>query len=60
VDGLTPKAKIQSYCEHDYDDLLEVLKKNKEKLGISPSNREASELLKDEFEKPILSKPITS
>jgi hypothetical protein len=50
VDGLTPKAKIQSYCEHDYDDLLEVLKKNKEKLGISPSNREASELLKDEFE----------
>jgi hypothetical protein len=34
VDDLTPKTKIQSYYEHDYDDLLAVLKKNKKLLAI--------------------------
>jgi hypothetical protein len=29
VDDLTPKTKIQSYYEHDYDGLLAVLKKNR-------------------------------
>jgi uncharacterized protein (UPF0305 family) len=32
VEDLTPKTKLQSYYEHDYDGLMAVLKKNKMKL----------------------------
>jgi len=53
VEDLTPKTKLQSYYEHDYESFLAVLKKNKKKLGINPSGREESELLKAEFEKSI-------
>jgi len=32
VEDLTPKTKLQSYYEHDYDGLMAVLKKNSKKL----------------------------
>jgi hypothetical protein len=53
VDDLTPKTKIQSYYEHDYQDFLAVLKKNRKLLGVNPASREVSELLKDEFAKSV-------
>jgi hypothetical protein len=32
VEDLTPKTKLQSYYEHDYEGFLAVLKKNSKKL----------------------------
>ena len=51
VEDLTPKTKIRSYYDHDFDDFYAILKKNKNRLSINPSSREKSELLKDEFQK---------
>ena len=39
VEDLTPKTKLQSYCEHDYEGFLTV-KKNRQKLTIDPARRE--------------------
>jgi len=50
VEDLTPKTKLQSYYEHDYDGFLDVLKKNRKKLAIDPARREPAETLKAEFE----------
>jgi len=50
VEDLTPKTKLQSYYEHDYESFLAVLKKNKKKLAIDPSRREPAEALRAEFE----------
>ena len=50
VEDLTPKTKLQSYYEHDYEGFLAVLKKNKKKLAIDPARREPGEALRAEFE----------
>ena len=50
VEDLTPKTKVQSYYEHDYESLLAVLKKNRKKLAIDPARREPMGTLKAEFE----------
>ena len=50
VEDLTPKTKLQSYYEHDYEGLMAVLKKNRKKLAIDPARREPGEALKAEFE----------
>ncbi|TFH48507.1 MAG: hypothetical protein E4G89_06180 [Methanothrix sp.] len=50
VDDLTPKTKLQSYYQHDYESFLAVLKKNRKKLAIDPARREPGEFLKAEFE----------
>jgi hypothetical protein len=50
VEDLSPKTKIQSYYEHDYDGLLAVLKKNRKKLAIDPARREPGEALRAEFD----------
>ena len=50
VEDLTPKTKLQSYYEHDYESFLAVLKKNKKKLAIDPARREPAEALRAEFE----------
>jgi hypothetical protein len=34
VEDLTPKTKLQSYYEHDYESFLTVLKKNRKKPAI--------------------------
>jgi hypothetical protein len=50
VEDLTPKTKLQSYYEHEYESFLAVLKKNVKKLAIDPARREPGEALKAEFE----------
>ena len=50
VEDLTPKTKLQSYYEHDYESFLAVLKKNGKKLAIDPARREPAETLRAEFE----------
>jgi hypothetical protein len=50
VEDLTPKNKLQSYYDHDYEGFLAVLKKNSKKLAIDPARRELGEALKAEFE----------
>ena len=50
VEELTPKTRLQSYYEYDYDSLLAVLKKNRKKLAIHPARREPGETLRAEFE----------
>ncbi len=50
VEDLTPKTKLQSYYEHDYESLLAVLKKNRKKLAIDPARREPAEALRAEFQ----------
>ena len=50
VEDLSPKTKVQSYYEHDYDSLLAVLKKNRKKLAVDPARREPAEALRAEFE----------
>jgi hypothetical protein len=39
VDDLTPKTKLQSYHEHDFEGFLAVLKENRKKLVINPARR---------------------
>jgi len=34
VEDLTPKTRLQSYYEHDYDGFLAVLMKNRKKLAV--------------------------
>jgi len=36
VEDLTPKTKLQSYYEHDYESFLAVLRKNGRKLAVDP------------------------
>ncbi len=53
VDDLTPKTKIQAYYDHDYDDFLAVLKKNRKKLQIDPARREPGDALRAEFQASV-------
>jgi uncharacterized protein (UPF0305 family) len=50
VEDLTPKTKLQSYYEHDYEGFLAVLKKNRKKLAVDPARREPAEALRAEFQ----------
>jgi hypothetical protein len=50
IEDLTPKTKLQSYYEHDYESFLAVLKKNRKKLAIDPARRKEGEDLKVEFD----------
>ena len=50
VEDLTPKTRLLSYYEHDYESLLAVLKKNRKKLAVDPARREPAEALRAEFE----------
>ena len=53
IDALTNKTAIKEYYEHNFDHLLEVLKKNKNKLSIDPSNRKIQEALERHFSDSI-------
>ena len=50
VEDLTPKTKIQSYYEHDYEGFLAVLRKNRKLLAIDPARWEPGEALRAENE----------
>jgi hypothetical protein len=49
-EDLSPKTKLQSYYEHDYESFLAVLKKNKKKLAVDPARREPAEAIAAEFQ----------
>ncbi|MCL4477070.1 MAG: hypothetical protein M1508_12735 [Nitrospirae bacterium] len=53
VEELTNKTAIKEYHAHDFDQFLEVLKKNKKKLSTDPSDRKRQELLEQQFNKSM-------
>src|SRR3990167_4715642 len=53
IDSLANKTAIKEYHEHDFNQLLEVLKKNRNKISIDPSDRKTQELLENQFAKSI-------
>jgi len=53
VDDLTPKTKLQSYYEHDYESFLAVLKKNSKKLAVDSARREPGDTLRAEFKESM-------
>lgn len=53
VEELTNKTAIKEYYSHDFEQILEVLKKNKKKLSIDPSDRRKQELIEQGFKKSM-------
>jgi len=49
IEGLTNKTAIKEYHDYDINHLLEVLKKNKNKISTDPSARKTQELLETNF-----------
>lgn len=49
IDDLTNKTAIRDHHEHSFDDLLEVLKKNKKKISGDPSDRKTQELIGNHY-----------
>ena len=49
IDSLANKTAIKEYHEHDFNQLLEVLKKNRNKVSIDPSDRKTQERLERQF-----------
>ena len=53
IDSLTNKTSIKEYHETDFNQLLEVIKKNRNKVSIDPSDRKTQELLENQFAKSM-------
>jgi hypothetical protein len=53
VEDLSNKTKIKEYYESRFENLLEILKANRKKLGVDPGRREFSERLRDEFDRSL-------
>ncbi len=53
LDALINKTAIKEYHDYSFEHLLDVLKKNKNKLSIDPSSRKAQELLEKHFTKSM-------
>ena len=53
VEELTNKTAIKEYHSHYFEQFLEVLKKNKKRLSIDPSDRKKQELLEQGFTKSM-------
>lgn len=53
VENLANKTAIKEYHDNDFNHLLDVLKKNKNKLTIDPSNRNKQELIEKHFTKSM-------
>ncbi len=53
INTLANKTAIKEYHDNDFNHLLDVFKKNKNKLTIDPSNRKTQELLEKHFLKSI-------
>lgn len=46
---MTNKTAVKEYHEHGFDNLLDILKKNKRKISIDPSTRDAQGRFEMEF-----------
>lgn len=53
IDTLTNKTAIKEYHDYSFEHLVDVLKKNRNKLSIDPSSRMAQELLEKHFTKSM-------
>jgi len=53
IEDLANKTAIKEYHDHVFDHLLEVLKKNRNKILIDPSDRKKQELLEKHFTKSM-------
>jgi hypothetical protein len=53
VEELTNKTAIKEYHTHNFDQFLEVLKKNRKKFSIDPSDRKKQELIEQHFSKSM-------
>ncbi|TLD41996.1 MAG: hypothetical protein JETT_1705 [Candidatus Jettenia ecosi] len=53
IDELSNKTAIKEYHEHDFNQLIEILKRNRSKLPIDPSDRKTQEKLEDQFAQSI-------
>lgn len=53
IDTLANKTAIKEYHYNDFNHLLDVLKKNKNKISVDPSDRRKQELLENHFTKSI-------
>ena len=49
IETLTNRTKLKQYYDLDFDELLDILKKNKKKIPVNLSNRELQGNLKEEF-----------
>lgn len=60
IDDLANKTRIKEYYEGRLEDLLQILKANRKKLGVDSSRREFSERLRDEFNRSLAKiQPLT-
>jgi hypothetical protein len=53
TDDLSHKTEIETYHEHDFNVLLDVLKKNRRKLKVNPDTRAVQEAIEAEFNKSM-------
>jgi len=53
IKDLQLKTKIKEYYKYDFDELLNILKKNRKKISVNLSSREFQANLKEEFERSI-------
>jgi uncharacterized protein YaaN involved in tellurite resistance len=53
IDTLTNKTAIKEYREHSFEHLLDVFKKNRNKISIDPSDRRKQDLLENHFTKSM-------
>lgn len=54
IEDLANKTAVKEYHDHDFIGLLEVLKKNKNKLSIDLSSRKKQELLEEHFNESVV------
>src|SRR4030042_5128851 len=53
IDTLTNKTAVKEYHDNDFNHLLDVLKKNKNKLSADPSQLKTQELLEEHYFKSM-------
>jgi hypothetical protein len=53
INILANKTAIKEYHDNDFNQLLDVLKKNKNKISVDPSNRKTQELFEKHFTKSM-------
>lgn len=53
IDTLANKTAIKEYHDNNFNHLLDVLKKNKNKISVDPSSRKTQELLERHFNKSM-------
>ncbi len=53
IEGLANKTAIKEYHKHSFEHLLDVLKKNKKKISINPSDRGKQKLFETDFTKSM-------